>query len=131
MNKITRENSERIKKLLIAISPMVEHFTAAICPDCRDVCCKQRHGIMNDMDRGFVSALGEPFPREDPARPLDGPCQFMGSRGCNIPRWQRPWRCTSYFCEPLLDAMNRGPQKLSRSISGLIQEIVDIRCTWL
>ncbi len=130
MIKDTAVAAERIRQVLIDLSPMVEEYTARVCPDCRDVCCKQRHGIMDEQDMSFLSALGAPFPLYEPGRPLDGPCQFMGTEGCVRPRWLRPWRCTSYFCNALLDAMNSGPQKTARQVSTLIQEIVDIRSSW-
>ncbi len=122
--------AEKIRQIFIDLSPMVEEYTALVCPDCRDVCCKQRHGIMNEQDKRYLLALKAPFPLYEPDRPLEGPCQFMGAEGCVSPRWLRPWRCTSYFCDTLLDAMNSGPQKKARQISALIQEIVDIRSVW-
>ncbi len=118
------------KRLLIEISPMIEEFTAQVCPGCRDVCCKQRFGVMNEQDMGFCAALGAPRPEYDPGRMPDGPCQFMGAAGCVNPRWLRPWRCTAYFCDTLLAAMNSGPPKKVRRISALIQEIVDVRNGW-
>ncbi len=122
--------AEKQRMLLNEVSPLIEEYTSAVCPDCRDVCCKQRHGMMNDLDRRYAAALGEAVPAYEPGRSLDGPCQFMGNGGCSIPRWLRPWRCTSYFCDPLLAAMAQGPQRKSRRISALIQQIVDIRGSW-
>ena len=130
MIKDTAAAADKIRQILTDLSPLVEEYTARVCPDCRDVCCKQRHGIMDEQDMRFRSALGAPLPSYEPERPLDGPCQFMGAQGCMNQRWLRPWRCTSYFCNALLDAMNSGPQKRARQISALIQEIVDIRSTW-
>ena len=123
----TPSSAEKVKELLIEISPMIEEYTAMACPGCQDVCCKQRHGIMNEQDMSYCAALGAPLPKYDPARLPDGPCQFMGAAGCVNPRWLRPWRCTAYFCDPLLAAINSGPQKKARRISALIQEIVDLR----
>jgi len=122
--------AQKLKNLLTEVSLLIEEYTAAVCPGCHDVCCKQRHGMMNDLDRRYTGTLGESVPSYDPQRSLDGPCQFMGNEGCTIPRWRRPWRCTSYFCVPLLMAMEQGPQKKARQISALIQEIVDIRGEW-
>jgi hypothetical protein len=130
MSKDTAVAAKRIRQALVDLSPMIEEYTARVCPDCRDVCCKQRHGIMNKQDMRYLSALNAPLPSYDPDRPIDGPCQFMAAGGCVRPRWLRPWRCTSYFCEALLDALNSGPQKKARQVSALIQEIVDIRSEW-
>ena len=130
MTKDTAVAAERLRQVLIDLSPIVEAYTARVCPDCRDVCCKQRHGVMTEQDMRYLSALGASLPLYEQERPLDGPCQFMGLEGCVRPRWLRPWRCTSYFCGALLEAMNSGPQKKARQVSALIQEIVDIRSTW-
>ncbi len=126
----TTSTAEKQKKLLIELSPVIEAYTAAVCPGCRDVCCKQRHGVMNEEDLRYCAALGTPPPAYDPGRMQDGPCQFMGASGCIHPRWLRPWRCTAYFCDALLAAMNSGPPKTVRHISSLIQEIVDLRNGW-
>ena len=128
MSKTT--SAAKLKKLLAELSPLIEEFTVQVCPDCRDVCCKQRFGVMNEQDLRYRAALGEPLPSCDPARLPDGPCQFMGAAGCVRPRWLRPWRCTAYFCDALLAAMNSGPPKKVRRISALIQEIVDLRNGW-
>jgi hypothetical protein len=130
MTKDIAVAAERLRQVLIDLSPIVEAYTARVCPDCRDVCCKQRHGVMTEQDMRYLSALGASLPLYEQGRPLDGPCQFMGTEGCVRPRWLRPWRCTSYFCGALLEAMNSGPQKKARQVSALIQEIVDIRSTW-
>jgi hypothetical protein len=130
MTKDTAVAAKRIRQVLIDLSPMIEEYTARVCPDCLDVCCKQRHGIMNDQDVRFLSLLNAKLPSYEQDRPLGGPCQFMTAEGCVSPRWLRPWRCTSYFCDALLDAMSNGPQKKARQISALIQEIVDIRSAW-
>ncbi len=126
----TSSSAIKMKELLVEISPLIEEFTATVCPGCRVICCRQRHGIMNELDARYCAALEVPVPRYDPGRLHDGPCQFLGEQGCASPRWLRPWRCTAYFCDPLLTAMNSGPPKKVRRISLLIQEIVDIRSEW-
>lgn len=119
--------AQRLKDLLIELSPLVQEYTADVCPDCRDVCCKQKRSIMDEQDVRYLSALGMPLPVYDSARLPDDPCQFMDDQGCGTPRWLRPWRCTWYFCDPLLAAVNEGPRKKARKLSAVIQDIVDIR----
>ncbi len=123
-------NAEKLKQLLIDISPLLEEYTARICPDCRDVCCKQKRSLPDAVDVRYRTVLEAQLPERDPSREPEGPCQFMGQSGCAVPRWLRPWRCTWYFCDPLLDAIHKGPQKQARRLSALIQQIVDIRSTW-
>ncbi len=123
-------NARKIKRLLIELSPLIEQLTAKVCPGCDDVCCKQKRCLPDPVDVRYITALGLHLPAVDGNRPPDGPCQFMGPFGCTLPRWHRPWRCTWYFCDPLLAEMNTGPQKTARKISDLIQQIVDIRSGW-
>jgi hypothetical protein len=119
-----------LKELLIELSPLIEEYTSQTCPACGDVCCKQKRSLPEPEDVRFASALGMPLPDRDPLRPPDGPCQFMGPRGCVTERWLRPWRCTWYFCDPLLRALDEGPRKKARAITALVQRIVDIRAGW-
>ncbi|HSA77302.1 MAG TPA: hypothetical protein VLG72_00385 [Nitrospirota bacterium] len=118
--------AEKLRRLLIESSPLIEEYTREVCPDCIDVCCRQKHGMHQERDVLYLHALGVEVPRRDEARPLESPCQFMGPRGCNKPRWIRPFRCTWYFCEPLLAALNEGPQKKARQLSAVLQDIINL-----
>ncbi len=120
-------DAEKLKELLIQVSPLIEELTAKVCPECTSVCCKQKRCMPDPVDIRYRETLGLPRPEYDASRSPDDPCQFMSRSGCCLSRWQRPWRCTWYFCDPLLAAMNTGPQKTARKISGLIQQIVEIR----
>jgi hypothetical protein len=130
MSDDLRIEADSLKNLLIELSPLIERYTAEACPGCADVCCKQKRAMMDKVDRLYATSLGLPLPVLDNTRSPEGPCQFMGPQGCRTERWLRPWRCTWYFCDPLLEALNRGPQKTARKIAALIQAIVDIRSAW-
>jgi hypothetical protein len=118
--------AQEMKLLLIGSSPLIEEYTAAVCPDCTDVCCRQKHGLYRERDVLYLRALGVKVPARDTARLLEGPCEAMGPEGCMQPRWLRPFKCTWYFCEPLLAALNRGPQKKARKIAAIMQEMIDL-----
>ena len=118
--------AEKLKKLLIESSPMIEDYTREVCPDCTDVCCRQKHGLYREGDSAYLNALGVTAPRRDESRPFEGPCESMGTRGCDQPRWLRPFKCTWYFCEPLLQALNDGPSRKARRLSALLQEMTDL-----
>jgi hypothetical protein len=113
----------RLKQLLVEASPLIESYTAAVCPSCTDVCCRQRHGVFTAHDAAYIAALGTEAPAHEPGRPLDGPCQFLGPAGCVKPRWQRAWKCTWYFCQPLLRALEAGPAKRARALSATLEEM--------
>ncbi len=117
------EKAHRLKQLLLDCSPLIEQQTGRICPSCTEVCCKQRHGMFTAADRAYIVALNEEVPTHDPRLPLDGACQFMGPSGCVKPRWQRAWKCTWFFCAPLLAAFSEGPQKKVRQLSAMLEEM--------
>jgi hypothetical protein len=114
----------RLKQLLIESSPLMEEYTRDLCPGCADVCCRQKHGMYRERDIVYLSALGTAIPARDPARPLEGPCEAIGERGCKHPRWLRPFKCTWYFCDPLLEAMNDGSQKKARALANVMKEMI-------
>ena len=119
----SRRAALRLQQLLSETSPLIESYTSAVCPWCTDVCCRQRHGLLTRCDRAYLAALGADVPRHDPLLPLDGPCQFLGPGGCATPRWQRAWKCTWFFCEPLLRALEEGPAKQARALSATLEEM--------
>lgn len=121
--------ARRIKDLLTSLSPLIEEHTRLVCPACTDVCCRQKHGMPKEKDRAYFTALGIENEPPEPSRGPDAPCRFLGPAGCSKPRWQRAWKCTWYFCEPLLQAMNEGPQRKARRISELITAILALRET--
>ncbi|NOZ24856.1 MAG: hypothetical protein GXO94_02030 [Nitrospirae bacterium] len=117
---------KRLRALFEEISPLIEGYTSKVCPSCEDVCCKQKHAYYDSEDLVYVSALGLALP-EYGDRGLEEPCEFLSVSGCSRPRWQRPFRCTWYFCEPLLRHMEEGPGRPYRRLVGLLQEIVELK----
>jgi hypothetical protein len=116
--------ARKLRQLLIESSPLIENYTRELCPDCTDVCCRQKHGIYRERDRNYLNALGTAIPARDPARPLDGPCEALGERGCTHPRWLRPFKCTWYFCEPIVLAMQDQPQRSTRALTAVMTEMI-------
>ncbi|GMT48459.1 MAG: hypothetical protein IEMM0007_2025 [bacterium] len=130
---VTREKRREIEDVLLGlrvlfeeISPLIESYNSEVCPYCEDVCCKQRHAYYDSEDRLYISALGLSVP-EYSERSLGEPCEFLSFNGCSRPRWQRPFRCTWFFCEPLLRYMYDGPGRPHRRLVRLLQEIVELR----
>jgi hypothetical protein len=115
----------RLKELLIEVSPVIEEYTRQVCPQCQDVCCKQKHAVPEERDILYMRVIGLSMPSIDDRDPEET-CQFLGEKGCTKPRWQRPLRCTWYFCEALLRAMDEGDQKKSRRLIDMINEIVHL-----
>jgi hypothetical protein len=118
--------SQKLKLLLMDSSSLIEEYTSRVCPDCTDVCCRQKHGMYRENDILYLRALGEAVATRDQGRTLEGPCELIGPRGCTQPRWLRPFKCTWYFCEPLLKSLGDGPPRKARQLSAMLQEMADL-----
>ena len=126
MSRDKNARAQKLKQLLLESSPLIEEYTGKVCPDCTDVCCRQKHGLYREKDLSYLLALGENTPIRDTARPSEGRCEMMGPRGCLQPRWQRPFKCTWYFCAPLLRALDEGSPRKARRLSAMLQEMADL-----
>lgn len=119
--------ARQLQEILTLLSPIIEEYTQKVCPDCTDVCCKQKHGMLLEKDVAYLTTLGMDVPSPDLTRPPDAPCRFLGPAGCTKPRWQRAWKCTWYFCDPLLKAMNDGPQRTARRVAEMMNAAIVLR----
>jgi hypothetical protein len=129
MITLTKRNADAardLKHLLIETSPLIEGYTKEVCPACVDVCCKQKHGVFQERDIIYRNALGADVPLHDESRSPEGPCQFLGPGGCTLPRWLRPFKCTWFFCDPILQAMNEGPRRENRRFIEALGEMVKL-----
>jgi hypothetical protein len=118
--------AQKLKRLLMESSPLIEEYTSVVCPGCTDVCCRQKHGCYRGKDLGYLRALGVDAPLRDAAKPLEGGCEMMRPGGCREPRWLRPFKCTWYFCAPLLTALDEGSPRKARRLSAMLQEMADL-----
>lgn len=123
MKKLARE----MKEAFNALSPLIEAYTAEVCPSCRKVCCIDRHGTHEELDLLFIDAIGE-TPHPEPPREDDTvPCRHLGERGCTIERWRRPFRCTWYFCPRLLEEMPGMDRRQYRRFMAALQRLQELR----
>lgn len=127
----TRELAIEIREAFNAVSPFIEKHTAVVCPDCSNLCCKDKHGRHDKDDIKFLKALGEPVPEEMADRSESGPCRFMGRTGCSLERYLRPFRCTHFFCAPLLESLEQDNAKLYRAFIEYLQHLVRTRAKLL
>ncbi|MDA8325288.1 MAG: hypothetical protein M0033_03625 [Nitrospiraceae bacterium] len=107
------------------LTPFIERHTGMVCPHCPKICCANKHGTPEEDDFIFYRALGMA------AKPADGApdevCSLLGSRGCELPRWQRPFRCTWYFCLPLLESMRGDSGRQYRAFVAGLARLVELR----
>lgn len=125
-----QELAQKIRDGFEKISPLIQHNTERICPDCTSVCCISKHGYYLFEDLIYLYALGRrPADCEFGREEMD-PCQFLSQNGCSIERPFRPSGCTWYFCDPLLEYMEKRPyyhkfDELLRDIAELWMEMIE------
>lgn len=98
-----KERADEVSAVFREIDVHIEQHTRVVCPDCITVCCINRHSYYDPQDIVYLSASGEQIPPFTEGIDDAAPCQFLGRQGCMIRRSQRPYRCTWFFCTPLLD----------------------------
>jgi len=120
-----------LSQLMEEVSPFIQRTTSAVCPNCKNVCCVNRHGYYDHRDLVYVFALGASRPAYRDRVHDNDPCQFLSGAGCTIKRLLRPFRCNWYFCAALLARMENGPARPYRAFVSRFQEIIEVRRTML
>ncbi len=114
-----------IKEAFEKLTPYIERHTQRVCPDCRKVCCANKHGTPEAEDLLLFSALEiEPVSASGPP---DALCSHLTPKGCPLPRWHRPFRCKWYFCGPLLESMQEEGGRDYRAFVGDLERLVTLR----
>ena len=136
MNKDKKNNTraedmkslaEDVKAAFIEVSPFIEKHTAIVCPDCENVCCKDKHARHDSDDLLFLNALSAELPSDVPGLEESDPCRNMTDMGCSLERWMRPGRCTTFFCDELLESLQGGDPKLYRAFMIYLKYLADAR----
>jgi len=122
-----RDLAREISELIESMSPFVQHNTEAVCPSCQNVCCINLHSYHDHRDIVYLHALGEKVPSYKKGIDDVAPCQFLGERGCMVNRSLRPYRCTWFFCTPLLDRIRCSPVSLYRRFIDSLQLLTQKR----
>ena len=123
----TREMAHIVRSRIDTIDHFIQKHTAAICPDCKQVCCINKHGYYDYEDLIYIKALGVEPPFYMEGIKDTEACQFLSVNGCAIERSLRPFRCNWYFCDALIKNIENGFAKDYRLFSRNIEEIMDIR----
>ncbi len=123
----SRKLAEELKETFIVLSPFIEKHASVVCPDCEDVCCKDKHGRYDKYDIAFLTALGEYVPQDTIEREEAGPCRYMSDTGCSLERWIRPYRCTFFFCNQLMNSMENDNAKMYRAFRSYLEHLVSVR----
>ncbi len=116
-------SAQAMKRCFDEFDPFIQHYTSRVCPYCGTVCCANKFGFPEFADIISFLALGLQVPDYDLDVDEDAICQFIGEKGCILPRLQRPYRCTWYFCDPLMAQIDIGPIKHYRQFIQGVQDL--------
>ncbi len=116
-----------LKEAINSISPFIEEHTAIVCPNCRKVCCADKHGRYDKNDIAFLKELGMDIPPQPADREETAACRYITKTGCSLQRWMRPYRCTLFFCDPLMKSLEKGDQKLYMAFDNYFQNLILLR----
>jgi len=121
------ELADELRQAFKAVSPFIEKHTAIVCPECVKVCCIDKHGRYDQNDVRFLRALGANMRNDLPDRDESDPCRYLSEKGCLRERWERPFRCTQFFCDALLKSLENDNAKLYRAFVEYLQHLIDVR----
>jgi len=124
---LLRQLAEETRALFESLDRDIEALTQAVCPSCQDVCCISRHGRAAADDLVYMNALAIQAPLGESKRPDHAACHHLGPSGCRLPRYQRPYRCTWYFCSPLLEAMDEMKPRQARALEARLARLSSLR----
>ncbi len=111
------------KRAFDKLEPLIQSYTSKVCPYCGTVCCCNKHGFPEYADLVGMLAMGLEVPSYRFDVNKNELCQFIGEKGCVLPRARRPYRCTWYFCDPLLLQIEIGPPRFYRHFISEIQAL--------
>ena len=125
-----KELAQKILDGFEKISPLIQKSTEKVCPECRNVCCISKHGYYLFEDLVYLYALGLRPPDCEFGRKETDPCQFLSNNGCSTERPFRPSGCTWYFCDSLLEYIEKRPEyhefdTLLRDIAELWMDMIE------
>ncbi|MGO9953066.1 MAG: hypothetical protein ACLPN1_12775 [Dissulfurispiraceae bacterium] len=116
-----------LKDKIYSVDRFIQTNTSRVCPNCRKVCCINKHGYFDYQDLIYIVALGLTQPVYGEGFEDAGPCQFLSEAGCRIERSLRPFRCNWHFCSELIANMNEGPARSLRKFNNKFQELQSLR----
>ncbi|MFH1138730.1 MAG: hypothetical protein V1816_21850 [Pseudomonadota bacterium] len=97
---------------------LFNRYCRETCPSCRAACCREARVAYDFRDLLLIHALGLEPPPHQLRRHEEEHCRYLGPGGCGLPRVIRPFVCTWYLCQPLLDLYRRESPRFQREQSA-------------
>lgn len=76
----------------------MDQLCSRSCPSCQEVCCVRATLWYDLPDLLFIYLISAELPGGQIFRQPGGACCQLGTAGCVLPRWQRPFICSWYLC---------------------------------
>ena len=93
-----------------------DRYGVAVCPGCREACCRHARAAFDFKDLLFMHSLGLSIPPHQTRRREDETCRYLDVHGCRLERIERPFICTWYYCAPLLDLLRHLPAETRQNL---------------
>jgi hypothetical protein len=119
------ELAHQIREKIGLIDPFIQAHSSVVCPECRKVCCVNKHAHYECDDLIYIMALGLE-PHECGKREDHEPCHFLDGTGCRLDRTVRPSGCNWYFCDALYDRMEKAPGREYADFDEMLRELADL-----
>ncbi len=113
------------------IEPFFHNYTEAICHCCATPCCVNRHGFPDFEDLILFQAMGLNIPHYNFHVKDTDICQFLREDGCILPRCNRSYRCTWYFCDYVLDEFQHAHGNMFQKFDCALSILGKKRCRLL
>lgn len=93
---------------------LMDQLCAVACPWCPAPCCIDARVWLDQVDLAFIHLAGFEPPPAQLRDNLHQTCRYLGSRGCLLPRFIRPWVCTWHLCPTLKRRLARVPSQFDQ-----------------
>jgi hypothetical protein len=121
--EILRDMAKRIGRRVDFLGSMLDGLCGDTCPGCADKCCERATVWYDFKDLLGFHLAGAAIPAVQlPPRPKRA-CKFLTTKGCALPRIERPFICTWFLCAAQKRALEEWPashrQFLENSLRAL------------
>jgi len=90
--------SERRYTIEKQTDDMLDELCRNTCILCPDPCCLSADVRYDLRDLLFLKLTDQVQPAGQPREMPGKSCRYLGTKGCTLPRFSRPWICTWYLC---------------------------------
>jgi hypothetical protein len=122
--------AQALKLGLNVVFTDMNDLCAHSCPWCPEPCCLIASVWFDFKDLLFLHFNRLSIPACQPKANLESTCRYLGSKGCRLPRINRPWICTWYLCPTQTARLSKAPQRKHKLLDQAVGRIKSER-NWL